>query len=339
MYDHLEVFEKFLGFYEIPNISSSTIVSVLKDILTRYNLTLDLCRGQCYDGVKNMLGKKSGVAVQIKNLQPLANYTHCHTHSLSLSVKDVTKPVKIFRDAMGVSEEIIVLIKYSPKRENLLGQLKDLIECDNEEVIKVNSLVKLSQMRCTIRAECFKRILDNYDILMSVWDHFLRNENLQTDLKSRIIGVKTQMESFDFFLGLTLGHRLYAHIDNLSRTLETQKMSACNSQRNVELTISVLEKMRYDCSSNQFYDATQMKAKSHHFVKDPIVPRKRKAPNYSILLFIDDYSSETPAYNPDTCRDRYRAIYYKAIDSMVGSIKDRFMHSSFEVFEYLESLL
>ena len=79
---------------------------------------------------------------------------------------------------MGVSREIIDLIKYSPKLENLLGQLKDLIECDSEEVIKVISLVKLSETRWTIRAECFRKVLDNYDILMSVWDHYLRNENL-----------------------------------------------------------------------------------------------------------------------------------------------------------------
>ena len=52
---------------------------------------------------------------------------------------------------MAVSEEIIVPIKCSPKRENLLGQLKDLIECDSEEVIKVISLVKLYETRWTIR--------------------------------------------------------------------------------------------------------------------------------------------------------------------------------------------
>ena len=97
VYDNLEVFEKFLGFYEIPNISCSTIVSVLKDILTRYNLTLDLCRSQCYDGASNMLGMKSGVAAQIKSLQLLSNYAHCHALFLSLSVKDVTKSVKIFK--------------------------------------------------------------------------------------------------------------------------------------------------------------------------------------------------------------------------------------------------
>ena len=53
----LEIFEKFLGFYEIPDIKSSTIVTVMKDILLRCQLNLDMCGGQCYDGASNMLGK------------------------------------------------------------------------------------------------------------------------------------------------------------------------------------------------------------------------------------------------------------------------------------------
>ena len=42
---NLEVHENFLGFYEIPDIKSATIVSVIKDTLTRYQLSLDMCRG------------------------------------------------------------------------------------------------------------------------------------------------------------------------------------------------------------------------------------------------------------------------------------------------------
>ena len=79
--------ETFLGFYEIPDIKSSTIVSVIKDILTRYQLRMKNFRGQCYDGASNMLGKTSGVAVELQNLQPKANYTHCHVHSLFYVMK------------------------------------------------------------------------------------------------------------------------------------------------------------------------------------------------------------------------------------------------------------
>ena len=57
--------------------------------------------GQCYDGASNMLGKSSGVATHIFAEQPKTHYTHCHGHSPSLSVKDVTKNTKILRNTMG----------------------------------------------------------------------------------------------------------------------------------------------------------------------------------------------------------------------------------------------
>ena len=179
----LKAHETFLGFYEIPDIKSSTIVSVIKDILTRYQLSMENFRGQCYDGARNMFGKTSGVAVELQKLQPKANYTHCHAHSLSLSVKDVTKKVKILGDTMGTAREIIVLIKYSPKRENLLGKIKEQIECNEEVEIKANSISKLSETRWTVRAECFKRILDNYKKLITLRKFCLENDNMATEVK------------------------------------------------------------------------------------------------------------------------------------------------------------
>ena len=56
----LTIREEFIGFYEIQNIKSDTIVSAIKDILLRIQLSLESCRGQCYDGASNMLGKRSG---------------------------------------------------------------------------------------------------------------------------------------------------------------------------------------------------------------------------------------------------------------------------------------
>ena len=121
----LKAHETFLDFYEIPDIESSTIVSVIKGILTRYQLSMENFRVQCYNGASNILGKTSGVAVKLQKLQPKANYTHSHAHSLSLSVKGATKKVNILGDTTGIAREIIVLIKYSPKRENLLVKSKE----------------------------------------------------------------------------------------------------------------------------------------------------------------------------------------------------------------------
>ena len=115
---------------------------------------------------------------------------------------------------MGTAREIIVLIKYSPKRENLLGKIKEQIECNEEVEIKANSISKLSETRWTVHAECFKRILDNYKELMTLWKFCLENDNMSIEVKSRIEGVKKQMEKFDFFFGLNIRRRLYSHTNN-----------------------------------------------------------------------------------------------------------------------------
>ena len=68
-----------------------TRFEILKVILLYLQLDFKNLRGQTYDGASNMLRKKSGVAAQLKSIQPKAKETHCHGHYLNLSVKDVTQ--------------------------------------------------------------------------------------------------------------------------------------------------------------------------------------------------------------------------------------------------------
>ena len=53
------IHEDFLGFYELENIKSDIIVSAIRGVLLRTQISFDNCRGQCCDGASNMLGKKS----------------------------------------------------------------------------------------------------------------------------------------------------------------------------------------------------------------------------------------------------------------------------------------
>ena len=85
-----------------------------------------------------MLGKSSGVAKQLQVLQPLVPETHCHTHSLSLSVKDTTKNVDIMKETIGGSWRHNHAIKYSPKKDKMLGYLKLLVKCSADEGSKPN---------------------------------------------------------------------------------------------------------------------------------------------------------------------------------------------------------
>ena len=50
-------------------IKSETIFNAIKEALLRLQLQLSKRHGQKYDGTSNMLGRESGVAAKIKELQ------------------------------------------------------------------------------------------------------------------------------------------------------------------------------------------------------------------------------------------------------------------------------
>ena len=149
--DSLKPVEEFLGFYELENIKSDTIVRVIKDVMLRLNIQLENCRGQTYNGASNMLGKISAVATQILSEQPKAVVTHCHGHSLSPAVKDLTTNCKVLSDTMSTVAKICVFIKHSPKRENVLARIRENVkgEFTNMDDIKYSTHGKLCVTRWT----------------------------------------------------------------------------------------------------------------------------------------------------------------------------------------------
>ena len=63
-----------------------SIKNVIKDIFFRLGFESEKFRD---DGCATMMGKKTGIATQIKNdIQPLALSTHCNAHSLNLACGD-----------------------------------------------------------------------------------------------------------------------------------------------------------------------------------------------------------------------------------------------------------
>ena len=174
---------------------------------------------------------------------------------------------------MDKAKEIVSLIKFSPKRENLLGEIKENLEGPESEA---KGILGLCLTRWTVRASCFQQILDNYAALLQEWTIFL-DEKLQSDIRGRIIGCQVQMNTFDFF-GLNLGQWMFSHTDNLSRTLQQTKMSALSGKRVACLTKDFLQKMRNDTSFRSFYDVVLLKSKSYPSMSRPMLPRRTRVP-------------------------------------------------------------
>lgn len=68
--------------------SGQAIKYLITNAVTDLGLSMDDCRGQCYDGAGNMAGQLNGASSLITNEHEKAIYVHCMSHRLNLRIAD-----------------------------------------------------------------------------------------------------------------------------------------------------------------------------------------------------------------------------------------------------------
>jgi len=74
---------------------------------------------------------------------------------------------------------------------------------------------------------------------MKLWDWSQDNVS-DSDMKARLIGVRTKMPTFSIFYGVQLAILVLAHSDNLSTSLQRVELGAVDAQNNANLSVTVL---------------------------------------------------------------------------------------------------
>ena len=201
--------------------------------------------------------------LQLKLSLHKAVVNHYHGHLLSLSVKDVTNSSRLLGYVMGTMAGITTLVKYSPKREQLLESIQENIEFEDNDDSQFDEQFELLAKSCitrwTIRATAIKKVIVNYQPLYNLWQTCLE-EKLDRETHSRIIGCQSQMGDFRFFHGLNLAHTVYSITDNLSKTLQKEKLSAVEEKSVAMKTVQTFKNMRNEQSAGLFLAKVSKKA-------------------------------------------------------------------------------
>ena len=53
--------ELFCGFYETTSTTSEELFKIVKAVLSKFQLRIDKCRGQCYDDAADVSGRVNGL--------------------------------------------------------------------------------------------------------------------------------------------------------------------------------------------------------------------------------------------------------------------------------------
>ena len=237
----------------------------------------------------------------------------------------MVREVRNLRDALDTTSEISKLLKYWPKRDRMFEKLKAELAPETAPGFRV-----FCPTRWTVRAASLQSVIDNWILLQELWDESLET-NLKSEVKSRVIGVKHQMGTFDYYFGVSLGAQILRISDNLSKTLQDAHISASEGHAVSSLTVKTLEKMRSDDHFNLFWETVTHKANALE-VSEPSLPRHRKRPARYVS------GSATPEF-VDNAQDYFRQIYLNAIDTVTACIKRRFDQPGYKIYDQMEQML
>ena len=165
----------------------------------------------------------------------------------------MVREVRNLRDALDTTSEISKLLKYLSKRDRMFEKLKA------ELAPETPGFRVLCPTRWTVRAASLQSVIDNWIPLQELWDESLET-NLESEVKSRVIGVKHQMGTFDYYFGVSLGAKILRISDNLSKTLQDAHISASEGHAVSSLTVKTLEKMRSDDHFSLLWETVTHKA-------------------------------------------------------------------------------
>ena len=97
------------------------------------------------------------------------------------------------------------------------------------------------------------------------------------------------------------------------------------------MCVETLQNLKSDEHIDAFWDKVMNKS-SNVSIDEPTLPRRRKAPKHFQI------GSGEPSF-PESIADMFRQHYYKALDLVINSIKDRFDQPGYRTYKNLQDLL
>ena len=153
-----EPVERFLTFLQIQSHKAEALKDILLQYLESESIDFMNCRGQSYDNASNMSGRYAGMQALLRNVNPLAFYIPCMTHSLNLVG---VSAVDCCVDAVSFFGFVQTLYTFSSASTHRWSILKENL---GTKGLVVKSL---SDTRWSARADAVKALCAGYDSIKS----------------------------------------------------------------------------------------------------------------------------------------------------------------------------
>jgi len=110
-----------LCFIPVSSTTGQDLAPAIFTQISQLGLNLEHMRGQGYDGACNLSGKYRGAQARVKELYPLAMYTHCCNHVLNVVI-GTSWQLPVIRNAMATISDICAFMSRSAQRVSIFQE-------------------------------------------------------------------------------------------------------------------------------------------------------------------------------------------------------------------------
>ena len=288
--------EEFVGFYLCED---ETTGAAIKDLIigavADLRLSMDDCRGQCYDGAGNMSGRLNGASSLIRAEHDKAIYVHCMNHRLNLCVAD-TCQLPLVRNMMDVVRKLSEFFDNSPKRQqHLISKIRVLMPAANHFV-----LVNMCRTRWIERIDGMDRIVELLHLVVATLEDISMNRNSPGDGSNWNQNSRNDAQAlinaitFSFIITVVIVRHILDLTRPLTVRLQKKEMDLLKAKEEILLLKSALRGMQTDLNTR------------HHALYEEAVTLARRVsvqPSMPRIIQRQVYRNNAPAPTPE---DYYR---------------------------------
>ena len=186
----IKINEHFLGFFNVNDTTGLGLTEIIIGALKDFGLNMSFCRGQGYDNGANMKGKKMGLQKRILDLNPLAFYLSCGSHSLNLVICDAAQSSLNSINVFGIIQRLFTFSASTSRWNVLLGHttnftLKRL--CDTRWEAKIESLKAIRYQISSV-----------HDALITIYETEIKTPDIAHEAQK----LAEQLKDYSFLVSL-----------------------------------------------------------------------------------------------------------------------------------------
>ncbi len=224
----------FLDLIELEAQTADVIVKSILKMSENFGISKDFLKKNwiaiATDGASVMLGSKSGVAKQFRDIVPSLIIWHCLCHRLELSIGDLKNDVVGINRFVAFIDKLYSLFSQSPK--------------NTREITAVCSDLGLQFLRIG-RVLNVRWIASSFVTVKAIWNSYAAlHAYFSTKPDAVSLGLKKKLESAEFLQDLALFYDVLSELSMLSRMLQSRDMNVSKANHEISRTIRILESMK-----------------------------------------------------------------------------------------------